>query len=82
MGWPKNFTNINERHIANLLISRFTGQLKNLWDNALGLQDKVVIVDHTIEVEDNQGNIQTQSDVTDFLVVTIAMYFVGNPKEN
>ena len=37
-----------ERHTASLLVSGFTKQLKNWWDNALTLQDKVVILEHTI----------------------------------
>ena len=73
--------NIQERNVGTLLVSGFIGQLKNLWDNALGFQDKFAIFDHTIEVEDTKGNIQAQSDAAKFLIVTLAMYFLGNPKE-
>ena len=71
----------NEKSIATILISGFTDQLKNWWDNALTLESKTAILNHTIEVEDEQGNITTKSDAAEFLIVTIAMYFVGNPKE-
>ena len=71
----------DEKSIATILISGFTGQLKNWWDNALTLESKTAILNHTIEVEDEQGNITTKSDAAEFLIVTIAMYFVGNPKE-
>ena len=73
--------NITEQDIASLLITGFTGQLKYWWDNSLTLQDKLSILDHTIEIEDDLGNINTKNDACDYLLVTIAMHFIGNPQE-
>lgn len=73
--------NADEKTIATLLVSGFTGQLKNWWDNALTLESKTSILEHTIDIEDDQGDVITKSDAAEFLIVTIVMYFVGNPKE-
>jgi len=72
---------IDERHIASLLVSGFTWQLKNWWDNALTILDKITILDHTVEENEEQGNIEIQHNARDFLIVTITMYFTGNPNE-
>lgn len=72
--------NITEQQAASILTTRFTGQLKYWWDNPFTLQDKAAILDHTIEVEDEQG-VTRKSDADDYLMVTIGMHFIGNPKE-
>ncbi|KAI5658229.1 hypothetical protein M9H77_27022 [Catharanthus roseus] len=60
--------NITEQNAAMFLIAGFTGQLKYWWDNSLTLQEKMSIIEHTIETEDEQGNISLQNDSCDFLL--------------
>ncbi|KAK9697127.1 hypothetical protein RND81_08G016600 [Saponaria officinalis] len=71
----------NIQVIFGMLIAGFTGQLKNWWDNSLTLQDQLDIMNHKTIYEQNDGMLIEVNDCCDFLIITIGMYFVGNPQE-
>ena len=72
---------LDEQIIFGFIISGFTGQLKNWWDNLLTLQDRLEILNHVTDIMDDQGNVFQKSDCCDFLIIVIAFHFVGNPTQ-
>ncbi|KAK9739978.1 hypothetical protein RND81_03G001700 [Saponaria officinalis] len=71
----------NEQVVFSVLIAGFTGQLKNWWDNSLTLDSRLEIYNHT-STQINEDNMEVEvNDCCDYLIVVIAMYFVGNPME-
>ncbi|KAK9739977.1 hypothetical protein RND81_03G001600 [Saponaria officinalis] len=71
----------NEQVVFSVLIVGFTGQLKNWWDNSLTLDSRLEIYNHT-STQINEDNMEVEvNDCCDYLIVVIAMYFVGNPME-
>ena len=75
------YNGISEKEAFVFLVNGFTGQLKNWWDNALNFQSKEKILNHIINTEDQDGEIKETNDACDYLVVTISMYFMGNPRK-
>lgn len=73
---------MSEEVVVSFLLSGFTGQRKNWWDHCLALKYKIQIdLEHKALVELSDGYIVQQSDVCDFLILTIGMHFVGNQRE-
>ncbi|KAK9734934.1 hypothetical protein RND81_04G172400 [Saponaria officinalis] len=71
----------NEQIVFSVLILGFTGQLKNWWDNSLTLESRLEIYNHTSR-QINDDNMEViVNDCCDYLIVVIAMYFIGNPTE-
>ncbi|KAK9665587.1 hypothetical protein RND81_14G121500 [Saponaria officinalis] len=67
--------------VFSVLIASFTGQLKNWWGNSLTLDSRLEIYNHT-STQINEDNMEVEvNDCCDYLIVVIAMYFVGNPME-
>ena len=58
---------------VSLLISGFTGQLKNWWDNSLTIDQKEGIINYV----NNEG----EQEPVYQLIYTISMHFIGNPNE-
>ncbi|KAK9734444.1 hypothetical protein RND81_04G140200 [Saponaria officinalis] len=71
----------NEQIVFSILISGFTGQLKNWWDNSLTLESRLEIYNHTSRQINDDNMEVVVNDCCDYLIVVIAMYFVGNPVE-
>ncbi|KAK9747931.1 hypothetical protein RND81_02G024400 [Saponaria officinalis] len=71
----------NQQVIFTIIIAGFTGQLRNWWGNSLTLETQLEIFNHkTVQINDSGMEVEV-NDCCDYLIVVIAMYFVGNPKE-
>ncbi|KAK9713130.1 hypothetical protein RND81_06G005100 [Saponaria officinalis] len=84
MGMAKTAYKIREwrEQVAfNMLISGFTGQLKNWWDNSLSLEDRLKILIYKTTFRQADGTLTEVDDCCDYFLITIGMYFVGNPRE-
>ncbi|KAK9756670.1 hypothetical protein RND81_01G113700 [Saponaria officinalis] len=71
----------NEQVVFSVLISGFTGQLKNWWDNSLTFESRLEIFNHTSRKINDDNMEVIVNDCCDYLIIVIAMYFIGNPAE-
>lgn len=79
--------NASDKHAATLIISGFTGTLKNWWDNYLSEDSRNQILNATaiITVVKTENNVQIaeqepREDATATLIYCIAKHFIGEPK--
>jgi len=69
----------SKKNVATIIVHRFSGQLKNWWDNNLTFEERLAILNHTIEeLHEHEELIQ---DAYETLIHTIALHFIGNPQE-
>jgi len=79
----KTQTGTSDKAIAELLIAGFSGQFKGWWDYHLTETDHLHILNSVQTYEDQtpildpSGNII--QDVVSTLILTISLYFVGDP---
>ncbi|XP_070025069.1 uncharacterized protein [Nicotiana sylvestris] len=79
--------NASDKNAATLVVSGFTGSLKNWWDNYLSEDDKNQILNATtiatiIKTENNNQTTEqvAKEDATTTLIYCIAKHFIGEPK--
>ena len=69
----------SNKNVTTIIAVGFSGQLKNLWNNYLTYDERLVILNHTTNEYDERGkHIQ---DAPETLVHTITLHFVGNPQK-
>jgi len=63
------------------IVVRFTGQLKNWWDNFLDPDARSQILNHTYIKTKGNGTTKEDEDGPEMLIHTITLHFISNPKK-
>ena len=69
----------SNKNIATIIVLGFSGQIKNWWDNYFTFDQKLAIVNHTINELDGHG--ERVQGALEILVHAITLYFIGNPQD-